>query len=190
MKKITAFLVALTMMISLCSCGGTKQTIQQGGVQAANEPAPEITASDTTLQEGKRAEKELDVNEWIVLKLNGTEIRFRFDGFTPLQDKGSFGTYVMLLCSIENCSPRDFNAYNFFDENIMILDAEGFSLPHSNLGWNYDVYDCKTEVGIGEKKRIVQAFAYTGEVSELTMIISDDECDYYYMCNEQGNKHN
>lgn len=126
------------------------------------------------------AEKELVAGEWIELKVDGIDIKLRFDNLTPIQDKGSFGTFVMMLCAIENVSNSDFDAFYFFEENVKITDAEGFTLSPSHYGWDYDVYDCGTEVASGEKRKIVKAFGYSGNISDLKIMINDDE--YAYTC--------
>ena len=140
--------------------------------------APSNSASN--VEQNTNIEKELIIDEWVRLNIDGAEIQYRFEGFTPIQDKGTFGTYVMMLCSIENVSGNDFDAYFFFEDVVKITDEEGFLLVPSSYGWDYDVYGCDTNIADGEKKRIVKSFAYNGEVSDLTITISDNENKYVY----------
>lgn len=144
------------------------------------ENISEIPVGNITNNEQADGKKTLAVDEWVSLNVDGTELRFKFDGFTPIQDKGTFGKYVMMLCSIENVSNSNYEAYFFFEDIVKITDAEGFLLTPSGNGWDYEVYGCDTNVNSGEKKRIVKAFAYDADVSDLTLTLSDGEVTYVY----------
>ena len=142
----------------------------------------EITAPDNSaVTSNDTAEKELVIGEWILLNIDGVTLNFRFDGFSPLQDHLDFGKHVYLLCAIENTSLHDYDTYSLFEYNITIKDAEGFSVPHSSSGWNYEGYDCFTDIGSGEKKKTVQAYDYNGDISELSITIDAGDCIYTYI---------
>ena len=119
----------------------------------------------------------LNVGEWINIRVGETELRFRFDGFSPVQDKGVFGKVVMMQCSFENLSEGECDVRNFFRGTVRIIDAEGFSIPNSSSRYGYGVYDWNTSIDGGEKKRIVETFCYDGDVSDLTAMLIFDEND-------------
>lgn len=145
-----------------------------------NQPTPEITPVDSSDSTFSTTEKTLAIGEWVQLSVDGKTLQFRFDGFTSLQDKGTFGTFVMMLCAIENVSDSNYDTYNFFENNVKITDADGFLLSPSNYGWDYETYGCNTDIASGEKKRVVKAFAYNENVDDLAITISDDSGSYAF----------
>ena len=186
-KKI--LLVLFVLVFTLASCSNSISQKEYNALLTENEQLKQrlsqyetiSSESTTTSAHASKNEKELIIDEWIHLSVSKTEIQYKFEGFTPIQDKDTFGTYVMMLCSIENVSDKDYDAYYFFENNVKITDADGFSLVPSSYGWDYNSYGCDTSIKKGEKKKIVKAFAYSGEVSDLTVTISDDENEYIYM---------
>lgn len=143
-------------------------------------PTTETNSNNISANQTQRAvsKKELKKDEWINLNVDGTEIRYRFEGLTPLQTKGNYATVFMMLGSIENKSQKDFDAYYFFNNNVKIIDAEGFVVPRSGYGWDYEDYTCHHQVGSGDKVRINQSYTFDRDVSDLTIYIWDAENEY------------
>lgn len=162
-----------------------KETTFQMDTPSAN-PSDEISHSDNSTSDSHNTEeKELIIGEWILLDVDGVTLNFRFDGFSPLQDHQPYGTHVYLLCSVENASQYDYDTYSLFEYKITIKDSEGFSVPHSSSGWNYEGYDCFTDISRGEKKKIVQAYDYSGDVSKLSITINAGGCVYTYVHSDE-----